>query len=87
MAHGLAPDLLGSLTLAFELEKPRLFVPAMNPVMWSHPAVQRNAAQLEQDGWKRIGPDTGSTACGESGAGRMAEPETVVAAVLAALAG
>ena len=83
--NGLAPDLLGSLALAAEREKPRLYAPAMNPEMWSHPAVQRNAAALEADGWQRIGPVAGPTACGEQGEGRMAEPDEVIAAITAAL--
>ena len=84
-AQGLAPDLLGSLALAIERDKPRLFAPAMNPEMWSHLAVQRNAVQIEADGWQRIGPVAGPTACGEQGEGRMAEPDEVVAAIVAAL--
>ncbi len=86
LAHGLAADLLGSLALAFEADKPRLLTPAMNPVMWAHPAVRRNVALLLGDGWNLIGPVEGPTACGESGAGRMAEPDAVCAAVRAALA-
>ena len=86
-AQGLASDLLGSLALAWESDKPRLLVPAMNPTMWANPAVQRNVALLRGDGWEFLGPVDGGTACGEEGAGRMAEPEAVVAAVEAALAG
>ncbi len=86
LAHGLAEDLLGSLALALEVGKPRLLVPAMNPVMWTNPLVQRNAAILRESGWRIVGPATGATACGESGAGRMAEPEEILAAVRAALA-
>ncbi len=85
LAHGLAPDLLGSLALAFEQDKPRLLVPAMNPEMWRHPAVSRNVLQLESDGWLRIGPAEGPTACGEEGPGRMVEAVEVVEAVLKAL--
>ena len=86
-AHGLAPDLLGSLALAFGDGKPRLLAPAMNPTMWANRAVQRNVAQLEQDGWQRIGPAVGDTACGEQGEGRMVEAEQIVAAIESALAG
>lgn len=85
LAQGLAPDLLGSLALAFEQHKPRLFAPAMNPEMWRHPAVARNVAQLERDGWQRVGPVAGPTACGETGLGRMAEPDALAAAVARAL--
>ena len=85
-AQGLAPDLLGSLALAFGTNKPRLFAPAMNPEMWSNPAVARNAAQLVADGWVQLGPVVGPTACQEEGMGRMMEPEDLMAAVAAALA-
>ncbi|RMH05201.1 MAG: bifunctional 4'-phosphopantothenoylcysteine decarboxylase/phosphopantothenoylcysteine synthetase, partial [Planctomycetota bacterium] len=85
LAHGLAPDLLGSLALAFEQDKPRLFAPAMNPEMWRHPAVARNALLLESDGWRRIGPVEGPTACGEDGPGRMVEPGELAEAILGAL--
>ena len=81
LAHGLAGDLLGSLSLAFERGKPRMFVPAMNPEMWNHSATQRNVSQLEADGWKCIGPVEGSTACGEEGEGRMVEASEVVEAI------
>jgi phosphopantothenoylcysteine decarboxylase/phosphopantothenate--cysteine ligase len=85
-AQGLAPDLLGSLSLAFDADKPRLFVPAMNPEMWNHPAVKRNVATLCDDGWQCIGPTDGATACGEVGLGRMVEPDVVLAAIETALA-
>ena len=85
-AQGLAPDLLGSLSLAFDADKPRLFVPAMNPEMWNHPAVKRNVATLLSDGWQCIGPAEGPTACGEIGLGRMVELDVILAAIETALA-
>jgi len=85
LALGLAPNLLGSLALAFGASKPRLFVPAMNPEMWSNPAVQRNVATLVGDGWQQVGPASGETACGEVGDGRMVEVEQVLAAISSAL--
>lgn len=86
LANGLAPDLLGSLALAFG-DGPRLLAPAMNPEMWRHPAVQRNLERLRLDGWQVLGPAAGATACGEEGEGRMLEAAELVAAVEAALAG
>ena len=83
IAHGLASDLLGSALLAVEVEKPRIAAPSMNPEMWRQPAVQRNVAQLQQDGWQLVGPVSGSTACGEQGLGRMAEPAEILQAVQA----
>ncbi len=81
LAQGLAPNLLGSLALAFDSAKPRLFAPAMHPQMWAHPAVQRNVALLLEDGWQRIGPVEGATACGAVGDGRMAEVATIFQAI------
>lgn len=86
-AAGLATSLLGSLALAMETEKPRAFAPAMNPQMWNNPAVQRNAATLEQDGWMRIGPVSGPTACGEKGEGRMAESSEILSVLTPFLQG
>jgi phosphopantothenoylcysteine decarboxylase/phosphopantothenate--cysteine ligase len=53
----------------------------MNRVMWSNPATQSNREVLEQRGIHILGPGTGSQACGETGAGRMLEPETIAATV------
>lgn len=56
----------------------------MHPAMWSHPATQRNVATVEADGrLELIGPVTGEVASGETGLGRMAEPEDILAAVVA----
>jgi phosphopantothenoylcysteine decarboxylase/phosphopantothenate--cysteine ligase len=60
--------------------------PAMNVRMWLHPATQRNLKSLTDDGVAMVGPDVGAMACGETGPGRMAEPEAIFAAIMAALA-
>ncbi len=86
MAAGLADDLAGSLLLAHDWKKPLLVAPAMNPVMWAHPATVASVAQLRQWGARFIEVGAGRTACGEVGEGRLAEPEEIVAAVEAALA-
>ncbi|WP_408592368.1 bifunctional phosphopantothenoylcysteine decarboxylase/phosphopantothenate--cysteine ligase CoaBC [Paracoccus marcusii] len=83
MAQGLANDLASTLLLA--TDKRVLIAPAMNVRMWHHSATQRNLATLRGDGVLFIGPDDGDMACGEYGAGRMAEPEAIVAAIRAAL--
>ncbi len=83
MAQGSANDLASTLLLA--TDKRVLIAPAMNVRMWHHPATQRNLATLRGDGVLFVGPDDGDMACGEYGAGRMAEPEAVVAATRAAL--
>jgi phosphopantothenoylcysteine decarboxylase/phosphopantothenate--cysteine ligase len=59
--------------------------PAMNVRMWTHAATQRNLATLRRDGVTFVGPDEGAMACGEFGFGRMAEPDTIFAAILTAL--
>src|SRR3569832_2664713 len=71
MAHGLADDLASTVLLA--TDKPVLVAPAMNVLMWLHPATQRNMAALRADGVQMVGPDEGEMACGEFGPGRMAE--------------
>jgi phosphopantothenoylcysteine decarboxylase/phosphopantothenate--cysteine ligase len=79
LAGGGAPDLLTTLCLA--TEAPIAIAPAMNRVMWANPAVQANRRTLEERGMKILGPDTGSQACGETGAGRMLEPDAIADAV------
>jgi phosphopantothenoylcysteine decarboxylase/phosphopantothenate--cysteine ligase len=84
MANGLANDLASTILLA--TERPILLAPAMNPKMWSNPAVSRNASQLLIDGAHFIGPMRGEMAeGGEAGTGRMAEPLEIVAEVEALL--
>lgn len=80
MAGGLANDLASTILLA--TERTVLMAPAMNPKMWSNPAVSRNAAQLLIDGVHFIGPMGGEMAeGGEAGIGRMAEPLDIVSEV------
>lgn len=74
-AQGIADDLLSTVYLAFT--GPVLFAPAMNNAMWEKAAVQRNVRQLMKDGVAFIGPDPGRLSCGESGTGRMSEPEQI----------
>jgi len=81
LAGGAAPDLLTTLCLA--TEAPIAIAPAMNHVMWSNPAVQANRVTLEDRGFVVIGPNHGSQACGETGAGRMTEPAEIAAIVTA----
>ena len=78
LAHGLADDLVSTLCLA--TEAPLLLAPAMNHRMWRHPATQANVATLRARGARLVGPDDGPLAEGESGPGRMAAPEAIVAA-------
>lgn len=80
LATGSAADLLSTLCLASEA--PLTIAPAMNRVMWSHPAVQANRKTLEQRGVRIVGPEAGDQACGEQGLGRMSEPATLAALLL-----
>lgn len=80
MAQGIANDLASAVLLA--TDKRTLIAPAMNPLMWSHPATRRNFAQLGADGIAAVGPNAGEMAeRGEAGIGRMAEPLEIVAAI------
>ena len=80
MANGLADDLASTILLA--TDRPVLAAPAMNPKMWAHAATKRNVEILRGDGIRFVGPMVGEMAeSKESGAGRMAEPLEIVAAV------
>jgi phosphopantothenoylcysteine decarboxylase / phosphopantothenate---cysteine ligase len=82
-AQGVAGDFLTTLYLA--TRAPVIVAPAMNVNMWNHPATQANLQILRQRGVKIVEPGAGYLACGMTGAGRLAENETIVAAVLEAL--
>nr|WP_244663877.1 MULTISPECIES: bifunctional phosphopantothenoylcysteine decarboxylase/phosphopantothenate--cysteine ligase CoaBC [unclassified Xanthomonas] len=79
LAHGVADDLVGTLCLASTA--PLTVCPAMNHRMWLHPATQANIATLRARGAQVVGPNDGPLAEGESGPGRLAEPEQIVAAL------
>jgi phosphopantothenoylcysteine decarboxylase / phosphopantothenate---cysteine ligase len=79
LAHGLADEVLTETALAFR--GPLLLAPAMNVRMWEHPATQENARLLRERGAEFIGPETGELAEGESGQGRMSEPDAIAARV------
>lgn len=81
LAHGLCDDLLSTLCVA--RNRPLAVAPAMNREMWANPATRRNVGQLRTDGLQFIGPDSGDQACGETGEGRMVEPDQIVEAVVA----
>lgn len=75
LAHGLADNLVTQAALAFR--GPVVAAPAMNVRMWEHPATQANAGLLAGRGIELIGPEPGELAEGETGMGRMAEPEAI----------
>lgn len=80
LAHGFADDLLSTLCLA--ATAPLAVAPAMNHRMWLHPATQANVATLRERGVAVLGPANGPLAEGESGPGRMLEPQQLVQALL-----
>jgi phosphopantothenoylcysteine decarboxylase/phosphopantothenate--cysteine ligase len=84
LVQGRADELLSLTCLARPREScPLLVAPAMNREMWSHPATQRNGAQLAQDGALVLGPGNGDQACGEIGDGRMLEPAELLDELIA----
>jgi phosphopantothenoylcysteine decarboxylase/phosphopantothenate--cysteine ligase len=83
LAHGACDDLLSTLCVARPMTVPLMVAPAMNVEMWQNPATQRNAAQLRADGIALLGPDAGEQACGETGMGRMLEPEQLLEEIIA----
>ena len=79
-ANTLAKLANGSTYLA--CTAPILIAPAMNSVMWNHPATQRNVQTLRNDGVHVIEPDDGEMACGTIGPGRLSHPERIVSVAL-----
>lgn len=75
-ASGIADDFLSTLFLAFD--GPVVIAPAMNVAMWKNAATRENVRTLESRGIRFISPGEGYQACGESGPGRLAEPEEIV---------
>ncbi|MGH9282254.1 MAG: bifunctional phosphopantothenoylcysteine decarboxylase/phosphopantothenate--cysteine ligase CoaBC, partial [Acidimicrobiales bacterium] len=84
-AAGLSDDLLTATLLA--TGAPVVLCPAMHTEMWEHPATQDNLAVLRRRGVEVVGPGVGVLAGGDEGAGRMAEPAEILAAVEAVVAG
>lgn len=84
LAHGACDDLLSTLCVARPDTLPLLVAPAMNVEMWQNPATRRNVAQLKADHIAVFGPDAGAQACGETGMGRMLEPEQLLEEIIAA---
>lgn len=82
-AHGQADDLLSTLLLSFT--GPVIFAPAMNTEMWRKPPVQRNLAQLREDGVVIAEPGEGWLSCRDKGPGRMAEPDEIAQLIEATL--
>lgn len=84
LAHGFADDLLSTVCLASGA--PIAVAPAMNKQMWAAPATQANLATLKSRGVTVLGPAVGAQACGETGSGRMLEPEQIISQLIGRLA-
>lgn len=82
-AHGIADDMLTTTLLACTC--PKLFAPAMNTRMYQNPVVQDNMKTLSHYGMEVITPATGYLACGDTGAGKMPEPEVLFEYIVKAL--
>ena len=84
LLHGRADDLLSLMCLARPINTvPLLVAPAMNREMYAHAATQRNLAQLQSDGTTVLGVGSGFQACGETGDGRMLEPDELLQDIIA----
>lgn len=83
VAHGQADDLLTTTVLA--TDAPLVVAPAMNVGMWQAEATQKNIATLEQRGFDIVRPATGYLACGDTGEGKLADVDDIVARTLVAL--
>lgn len=79
LTHGQADDLAAATLLA--TDKPVMIAPAMNQMMWAHDATQDNIATLKSRGIIVVGPASGEMACGETGEGRLIEPDQILAAI------
>jgi len=84
LAHGKADDLLATIVSAYR--GPVMLAPAMNDVMWENAGTQENMRLLSDRGYRVAPPEKGDLACGYEATGRMAEPESIFAAVQTLLA-
>ena len=84
IANGIADDMLTTTIMACKC--PKLISPAMNTNMFENPIVQDNLKKLEYYGYEIINPATGYLACGDTGAGKMPEPETLLSYILREIA-
>lgn len=79
IAHGLGDDLLTTLFLAHDFQKPFLIAPAMNTKMYLHPTTQESLLKLKKMGIEILETASGVLACGEIGSGRLLEPDLIIA--------
>ena len=85
IANGLADNCLTCVARAWDMSRPMILAPAMNTLMWEHPATARHLRQLAEDSGQRgpiiVGPVTKELACGDVGPGGMADVAAIVAAI------
>ncbi len=84
LAHGIADDMLTTTVLACKC--PRLLSPAMNTQMYENPVTQDNLRILREYGWQVVEPASGHLACGDSGKGKLPEPEVLLDWILQTIA-
>lgn len=85
LAHGLGEDLISTIFLAHDFNKPYLVFPAMNSHMLNHPVTQQSIVTLKKMGVKVFSTDKGTLACGEYGEGKLLVPEEIVEHIFHAL--
>lgn len=86
LAAGITDDIVSLTACALPRPTPVLLAPAMNADMWANPIVQRNMETVMHVlGYRTVGPDEGWQACRTQGAGRMSEPQAILAAAVALL--
>ena len=81
IAHGIGDDLLTTIFLAYDFQKPFLIAPAMNTKMYLHPVTQESIQRLKKMNIEILETASGVLACGEIGSGRLLEPDLIVAEV------
>lgn len=82
IASGICDNLLTCTVRAWDLKKPLYFAPSMNTYMWEHPITAQQIETLKTFGYKELPPVVKKLACGDYGAGAMAEVNTVVSAIV-----
>ncbi|KAJ1643577.1 hypothetical protein J3B02_002954 [Coemansia erecta] len=82
VANGFCDNLLTCVLRAWDMRKPRLVGPAMNPMMWEHPVTSVQLGELRKMGFRVVDPVSKGLACGDVGMGAMAEPETIASVVI-----
>ncbi|KAJ2737794.1 Phosphopantothenoylcysteine decarboxylase, partial [Coemansia sp. BCRC 34301] len=87
VATGFCDNLLTCVLRAWDMAKPRIVCPAMNPMMWEHPITDAQIGTLKMLGFRVISPIAKNLACGDIGMGAMAEPADIAQAVVDVLAG